>query len=382
MNTAEVSVVEKFDEFSSMEKDWDNLLAVTPRATPFQSHAWLSTWWEVFSESYFSLRIILVKTDGRLIAAIPLYKRRLQFNFITYTELCYVGTGGGHEDEVCTEYLDALYNPDEESLVMEALTNYLSNNPLQTDLYHFSAVLEGSLLGRLYSLPLLARVTTPVGQVSGLRYHVDLPESYDKFLENLSTGTRKNLLQGLRRAERMGDLHLLSADNEELVDDYFRILCDLHADRWGYKGKPGVFASRHFLAFHGNIIKRFHKKGWLHLHVLKIDEEPIAVLYNFIFNGVEYYYQGGINITDYGKTRPGTIMIAKSIEQAIAGKLRIYDMMQGGFESYKSGYGCTTEKMYSSLYFTGTWRARLLYGLHRFTKRIGYLVYNNRVVKN
>lgn len=382
MNHAEVSVVENFDEFFAMEDEWDCLLAITPSATPFQSHAWLSTWWKIFSESFFFLRVILVRADGRLIAAIPLYKRRLRFNFITYTELRYIGTGELDKDEICTEYLDALYNPDEEALVMEALTNYLSNNPLQTDLYHFSAVLAGSLLDRLFSLPLLIRATKPIRQVSGLRYYVDLPESYDKFLENLSTSTRKNLLQGLRRAERMGNLRLLSADDEESVDEYFKILCDLHAERWGHKGESGVFASSHFLAFHSSIIKSFQKKGWLHLHVLKIDEEPIAVLYNFVFKGIEYYYQSGINITDYGKTNPGTVMIGKSVEKAIAGKFRIYDMMQAGVESYKSGYGCTTEEMYSSLYFTGTWRASLLYGLHRVTKRIGYLVYNNRVVKS
>lgn len=382
MNNTEVSVVEKFDEFFAMENEWDSLLAVTPNATPFQSHSWLSTWWEVFSESCFSLRVILVRTGGRLIAAIPLYKRKLRFNCLTYTEIRYIGTGGWHEDEICTEYLDALYNPNDEALVLEALAYHFSSNPLHTDLYHFSALLEGSLVGRLFNLPMLARVSKPVSQISGLRYYVDLPESYDKFLENLSSSTRKNLLQGLRRAERIGDLSFLSADDEESVEEYFKVLCDLHAERWAHKGQPGVFASRHFLAFHGIIIKRFQKKGWLHLHMFKVGEEPIAVLYNFVFKGAEYYYQSGMNIADYGRTHPGTVMLGKSIEKAIAGKLRIYDMMQGGFESYKSGYGCTTEEMYNGLYFTATWRAKLLYGLYRLTKRTGYLIYNNRVVKS
>jgi CelD/BcsL family acetyltransferase involved in cellulose biosynthesis len=53
--------------------EWDDLQDRSPGATPFQSHAWLSSWWHSYGRPG-RLRVVTVRRDGRLIALAPLYR--------------------------------------------------------------------------------------------------------------------------------------------------------------------------------------------------------------------------------------------------------------------------------------------------------------------
>ncbi|MEO3976054.1 GNAT family N-acetyltransferase [Streptomyces sp. CAU 1734] len=58
-------------EFSRLRPDWEELHRACSAATPFQSHAWLDSWWRSYGVPG-RLRTVLVRLDGRLIAAAPL----------------------------------------------------------------------------------------------------------------------------------------------------------------------------------------------------------------------------------------------------------------------------------------------------------------------
>ncbi|RAG85189.1 glycosyl transferase family 1 [Streptacidiphilus pinicola] len=53
--------------------EWDDLQERSPGATPFQSHAWLASWWHSYGRPG-RLRLVTVRRDGRLIALAPLYR--------------------------------------------------------------------------------------------------------------------------------------------------------------------------------------------------------------------------------------------------------------------------------------------------------------------
>src|SRR5829696_6015787 len=97
MSDVVVEVVDDSRGFAELEEEWEDLHRQCPRATPFQSWAWLYTWWEYYGEDY-ELRLITVRDDeGLLIGLAPLMlKRRLGFR-----RLLFVGTGP-------TDYLDVL----------------------------------------------------------------------------------------------------------------------------------------------------------------------------------------------------------------------------------------------------------------------------------
>jgi CelD/BcsL family acetyltransferase involved in cellulose biosynthesis len=60
---------------AGIRAEWSDLFARCATATPFQAHAWLSSWWSVYGPPG-RLRLVLVRLDGRLVAAAALLHRR------------------------------------------------------------------------------------------------------------------------------------------------------------------------------------------------------------------------------------------------------------------------------------------------------------------
>src|SRR5919112_2542758 len=98
-----VGVVEDSRGFAALEEEWEDLYRNCPDASPFQSWAWLYSWWEFYGEGR-ELRLITVRSgEGLLVGIIPLMlERRLGFG-----RLLFIGTGPtAHLDTVAREGWD------------------------------------------------------------------------------------------------------------------------------------------------------------------------------------------------------------------------------------------------------------------------------------
>lgn len=83
-------------EFAALGDAWTALHRRCPQATPFQSHAWLHSWWLSYAGRRDRLRVVLVHRQGVLAGAAPLLR--------TYRPLpVLVPLGGG-----ITDYADVL----------------------------------------------------------------------------------------------------------------------------------------------------------------------------------------------------------------------------------------------------------------------------------
>jgi CelD/BcsL family acetyltransferase involved in cellulose biosynthesis len=106
----EIETVQTTRAFTDLEQEWEDLYGDSPLATPFQSWAWLYSWWESYGEGY-ELRLITVRDDGEglLVGILPLVlERRWGFG-----KLLFVGTGQ-------TDYLDVIVREGWEDEVTEA----------------------------------------------------------------------------------------------------------------------------------------------------------------------------------------------------------------------------------------------------------------------
>ncbi|MEU3045526.1 GNAT family N-acetyltransferase [Streptomyces sp. NPDC006984] len=59
------------DAFAALGPEWDRLHRACSAATPFQSHAWLHSWWLSYGAAG-RLRVLLARREGRLVGAAPL----------------------------------------------------------------------------------------------------------------------------------------------------------------------------------------------------------------------------------------------------------------------------------------------------------------------
>ncbi|MFC1443745.1 GNAT family N-acetyltransferase [Streptacidiphilus sp. N1-10] len=91
----EVRTVRDATAFDALADDWDALVDRCAAATPFQSHAWLSSWWRSYGRPG-RLRVVTVRRDGVLVGAAPLMLRRRGLPLLS-------GVGQG-----LTDFLDVL----------------------------------------------------------------------------------------------------------------------------------------------------------------------------------------------------------------------------------------------------------------------------------
>ncbi len=61
---------------------------------------------------------------------------------------------------------------------------------------------------------------------------------------------------------------------------------------------------------------------------MKIDDRPIASIYNVSYQGKYYYYQSGLS-PDWNKVSPGMLLFRYSIEKAISEGVEEFDFLQG-----------------------------------------------------
>jgi CelD/BcsL family acetyltransferase involved in cellulose biosynthesis len=67
----ETAVLRDERALGALAGEWNDLQDRSPGATPFQCHAWLSSWWHSYGRPG-RLRLVTVRRDGRLIALAPL----------------------------------------------------------------------------------------------------------------------------------------------------------------------------------------------------------------------------------------------------------------------------------------------------------------------
>ncbi|HUK88887.1 MAG TPA: GNAT family N-acetyltransferase [Blastocatellia bacterium] len=321
-------------ELENLSGEWlallDRSLVNEPTLTP----AWLLTWWEVFGGAGGRQLNVAVFRDGpRLIGLAPLlcrkhmYRGRLPFQRI---EL--LGTGEDTADEICSDYSNVVAERGAEEDVCRALVQALSRGQLGRwdELIVPMAAGDQGFSGKLIQSFDSASFMTSAQIVNSSPY-IPLPSTWDEYLQTLSSDNRYYLNRSMRDFNNWagGEIEFKCASNPEELADGKRILMDLHSERWRGDGKPGVFTSSRFREFHDKVMPILLAEKALELAWLEVRGEPIAALYNIVWNGKVYSYQSGRKLTLPRGLRPGVVVHSYAIRQAIQMGRREYDFLAG-----------------------------------------------------
>ncbi|MFE5815700.1 GNAT family N-acetyltransferase [Streptomyces sp. NPDC056479] len=131
-----VEVCTDGDAFAELAGDWDRLYRACPSATPFQSHAWLHSWWLSYGRPG-TLRLVLVRRGGELVAAAPLMRVRRPLPVL-------VPIGGD-----ITDFCDVLVDESVGEPGAAALADGLADLA-RTALVDFGEVRQGGAMERVY----------------------------------------------------------------------------------------------------------------------------------------------------------------------------------------------------------------------------------------
>jgi len=121
--------------FAALAPAWGRLHGRCAAATPFQSHAWLHSWWQSYGRRG-RLRLVLVRSAGELVAAAPLMLVRRPLPAL-------VPLGGPISD-----YADVLLDDGDDGRAADALTGALAD-AARTALIDFREVRPGGTVERV-----------------------------------------------------------------------------------------------------------------------------------------------------------------------------------------------------------------------------------------
>lgn len=189
MSEVVAEVVDDPRAFAALEEEWEELHRHSLRATPFQSWAWLYSWWENYGASY-ELRLITVRSaKGLLVGVLPLMlERRWGFG-----KLLFIGSGpaSGH-------YRDVLVRRDWKTEVCEAGIQALKH----MDGWHVAELHRIAPTATIWDF--LKGWNGPRGDFQQEPLWVIEVKPWDELLMSLKKQQRSNARGALRRAEKDG----------------------------------------------------------------------------------------------------------------------------------------------------------------------------------
>jgi CelD/BcsL family acetyltransferase involved in cellulose biosynthesis len=334
--------VEPLNQDSSLAAlagDWNRLTA----GVPFRSWPWLDTWWKHYgaksspTTSRRELCLLAVRGNCReLLGLAPWY---LEHTFARGRVIRFLGSG-----EVFSDYLSLLAEPGRALEVATAVAAWLRGPGHATwdavELCGVAAddVAVGELIAALSRSELGVHVRNDLNC-----WRINLPSSWEEYLERLSRSHRKHMRCSERRYVDDGRAVLRQATTVTEASQALELLIELHQRSWRARGKPGAYASSRFMAFHRETVPRMFEQGMLQFNWIELDGKPIAAEYQLVGNGVLYAYQGGFD-PDHQDAEPGRLSTSAVLRQAIQQGLHAYDLLRGD-EPYKAHWRAEPQRM-------------------------------------
>ena len=150
-------------------------------------------------------------------------------------------------------------------------------------------------------------------------------------------GKRRDIRQAQHRAARAGGWSTEIATPASATQ-FLEHLIALHTARWESEGETGVLADRRVLAFHRDTIASLVVAGIARLQVLRFGAVVAAAYYALLDRGQRIlFYLGGFDAR-HARESPGTLLLARMIEDAVAEGRRELHFLRGA-EAYKYAWG-------------------------------------------
>ena len=259
----EVVVLNDTQAFADLEAEWENLYRNAPLATPFQSWAWLYSWWEYYGQGY-ELRLVTIRDEGLLVGLIPLILdcRR------GFGRLLFVGTGP-------TDYQDVLARRGWESQVSEAGIRALR----QMDGWQVADLQQ--LRSEAAAWSIFRRWRGPCLRVWQDNCPVIDVQPWESLVASLSKNHRSTVRRALRRAQADGvEREFVSAEDAEKAG---RRLIALHREAWQGRDIIPEHQTRWFEEYMGIVALRMTARRLGRITEFRRDGK--AIISHFLFFG-------------------------------------------------------------------------------------------------
>jgi CelD/BcsL family acetyltransferase involved in cellulose biosynthesis len=311
--------VDSESRFTELRSAWDSLLESSDAASPFLTWEWLHPWWKHLSGPS-RLRVLTAGDDNRLIAVAPF---RVTTGVARMRCLDLLGTG-----EAGSDYLDVITRSGFEAEGLDAIERFVVAQNMALRLTHLSSSAAAIELSNRLDRRRWSQMTTP----GGICPYIPLAgQTWDSYLATLGASHRANVRRRLRALEQKFDVRFEQVTADQDRREALVQLTQYHERRFEARGT--AFRTAALCAFHEEATRRFLDRGWLRMFVLRLNGQPAAVMYGFLYNRTFYFYQHGFD-DSYQQHSIGLVLMGLSIRAAIDEGATEFDMLWGT-EPYK-----------------------------------------------
>lgn len=316
--------------FDELAGEWDELAAKGMTDTPFQKLAYQQSWWQNLQPPDSKLSSVTVRNiDGTLAAIACFYltgEGNLRFNgCIEETDYLDLITMAQDAHEAWETVFASLLSDEFPAWRHLELCNVPASSPTRTVLPQIAGQFGLTVAESILEV-------CPV---------IDLPDSFEAYLESLDSKQRREIKRKLRRANG-SDAVLHVVDQEEdlaaAVDDFLLLLQKSTFEKrdWLNEGRRALFQETAAAA---------QTDGTLQLLFLEVDGQKAAALFNFDYAGRVWVYNSGLDPELFSALSPGVVITAWAIELAISNECEAFDFLRGN-ETYKYRFGAKDTAVY------------------------------------
>ncbi|MFG2293793.1 GNAT family N-acetyltransferase [Streptomyces sp. NPDC048603] len=302
-------------QFAALEEPWNRLVRACPSATPFQSHAWLHSWWLSYGRDG-RLRIVLVRRGGELVGAAPLMLVHRPMPLL-------VPLGGG-----ITDYSDVLVDAGHAGDVLPALARGL-HRAARGAVVDLREVRPGAAAERLYGIWEGARVRLADSACMELPV---LP--FDELVKRMPTAGAQRVRAKLRKADAAGLEEREVTEHE--VPRAVRSLLRLHEKQWRGRGVTPEHLKPRFAEHLTRATRRMVRSGQGRLTEFRLDGKVVAANVTLLSAGLSGgYLYGADPELRARKVDVASVLLRHEAQRALADGREVVSFLRGT-EPYKN----------------------------------------------
>ena len=314
------------ESFDSLASYWADPSQNLRWSSVFILPAWLKVWWQAFGAGN-ELHLAAVRQGEKIIGIAPLMVKGERASLVGSVDVC--------------DYLDFVASPGAESDFFNVLLDDLKQQGIsQLDLRPLRP--DSTVLTKLVPIAQNRKYQVTCQENEGVSVELELPPSWEEYLEILSKKQRHEVRRKLRRfweADNV-DYRCVEANQEvgDLTDTFLKLFSLSREEKAGFMTEP-------MASFFRALAKTMAGIGLLRFGIVEVDRIPVAMIMGFDYQGTMYLYNSAYD-PRYNSLSVGLIGKVLCLKESIQENKQRFDFLKGD-ETYKYYLGGSEVPLYS-----------------------------------
>lgn len=337
MNNLRISIIENYDDWFALSKEWNHLVNLTDTSSFFQTWEWNYSWGQCFLDQNSSPLILVVYKCKAIIGIAPLYIASRKIGPFKLNEIHFIGSSG-----LGSDYLAVITRKGREKDVADVIYDHLISGQLSSRWDRMT--LNDIPADNLFLLHFMTRLEADgkYAEISRDSFcpRVKIANNEGEFYGMLSKRWRDRFKQDLRVINHEPQIQHEIIEGEK-VSEKLHDFCEFYKEKSDWPRE----SSSHMLKM---LNSKYIKDSPIQIHLLYLKDQLIAGLLHFKFQRVLAAYLMVVDkeYTHSPQVSFGNLLVGKAILNAMNNGYSVYDLLKGA-ERYKfhwaTGGKCTLQ---------------------------------------